>query len=384
MSKVVHRLKTTARWVALAKPTGTPGGFELTDALLTITLMLLVFGITMVYSASAVFAAGRHRTDTFFLTRQLWAAGFGLVLLFAIREVSPDRWRPHLKWILIAGIAALVMVLIPGIGRTAGGARRWLPLGFAPVQPAELAKLLVIVFMAHALARRAEGKTTASLWQAAAWAEILVALVLLEPDFGTAVILQLMIVVMLFLGGAKMGGLFLAGLAAVPVCFYLIQSTPYRLRRISSFWDPFADRRGAGYQLSEALVSIGSGGTFGVGLGDGRQKLYFLPEAHTDFIFAIIGEELGFAGVMLLVALFFAYLFVCYRLAARQTDPFRRTLILGLGFWLIVQAGMNMAVASGLVPTKGLTLPFVSYGGSSLVSCLLATGLILAAAKETP
>jgi cell division protein FtsW len=341
-----------------------------------------VYGITMVYSASAVFAAGRFKDDTYFLTRQLMFAGAGIVLLLGVRMLSPEWLRRQLRWVLFAGVSALVLVLIPGIGHVAGGARRWLPLGVAPLQPAEFAKLLVVLFMAHAIARRSEGRTQASLWTSALLAESLVVLVLLEPDFGTAVILQLMIVAMLFLGGARMGPLLAALIAAVPVAAYLIVSAPYRMRRVQAFLDPFADRRGAGYQLGEALISIGSGGITGVGLGDSRQKLYFLPEAHTDFIFAIIGEELGLLGIAVLVGLFAAYLYIAYRIAKSQTSPYRRALVLGLAIWLVLQAATNMAVATGLLPTKGLTLPFISSGGSSLLACCLATGLILAAAER--
>lgn len=351
----------------------------LDEALFVVTLLLLVFGLTMVYSASAVFAHGRFGEDTYFLQRQALHAAAGLLLILSIRFVPTTLLRRHLNVVLGVGLLLLVLVAIPGIGRVAGGARRWLPLGPFSVQPAELSKLLVIVFMARAIARRAEGVSQRSLWVSAAWSQVLAVLVLLERDLGTAIVLELCVLIMLFVGGAKLRGLFIAVVALVPVGAYLVYSQPYRIKRVSVFLDPFADRHGAGYQLSEAFISFGSGGLFGAGLGDGRQKLFFLPEAHTDFIFSIVGEELGFVGIVTLIALFATYLWLCAAMAARAQDPFNKSIILGVSLWLISQAAINMAVATGMLPTKGLTLPFISYGGSSLLVTCLGTALVLAA-----
>ncbi len=362
---------------------------SLGDRLLAVMLALLVLGLVMVYSSSAVFAAGRYQDDAFFFLRQLKFALLGLAGFFLVARLPIERLRPHMKWLIVAGALVLVLVLVPGIGKVSGGARRWLPLGFALVQPAELAKLLVIVFMANVLARRDEAAAArpdaaedkSSLWAAAGFVQVLVFLVLLERDFGTAVMLEIIVSTMLFVGGVKLGPLLVAGITALPVAGYLIYSEPYRWRRIVGFMNPFADRRGAGYQLSEALISMGSGGASGLGLGDGRQKLYFLPEAHTDFIFAIVGEELGFLGCGLLIALFGMYLWLGQRIGRRAATPFQRYVALGTAFWLVLQAGVNMCVATGLLPTKGLTLPFISYGGSSLIVCCLATGLVYAVAR---
>lgn len=358
-----------------------PPTFTLADALFAVTLALVVFGLTMVYSASAVFAAMKFGNDTFFFFRQLAYAVFGLLLLLVLRHVSPEALRRHLRWIWTLMLIALLLVLIPGIGHMAGGARRWLSLGIAPLQPAEFAKIVVVLFLAHALARRSENRAQGSIIASTFWAEAMVVLVLCERDFGTAAILQLIVLIMLYLGDLRLRKLLVAVLFLVPIGLYLIHSSPYRMRRMTAFLDPFSARKDAGYQLSEALISIGSGGSFGVGLGDSRQKLFFLPEAHTDFIFAIIGEELGLLGVIFLATLYGAYLFVAYRIAKKQTSPFRRYLVLGFGFWVVMQAAINMAMASGLLPTKGLTLPFISSGGSSLIVCLIATGIILAAAE---
>lgn len=356
---------------------------RLDESLLIVTLCLLVFGLTMVYSASAVFAHGRYKDDMFFLSRQALHAGAGLLLILSVRFVPISWLRRNLNIVLGVGIVLLVLVAIPGIGRVAGGARRWLPIGPFAVQPAELSKLLVIAFLARAVARRAEGTSTRSLWISAAWAQLFAGLVLLERDLGTAIVIEMCVVIMLFVGGAKLRGLAIGIASLVPVGVYLVQSQPYRMSRIRVFLDPFSDRRGTGYQAVEAQISFGSGGIFGVGLGDGRQKLFFLPEAHTDFIFAIIGEELGFLGIVLLIVLFAAYLWTCARIAARVHDAFAKALVLGISLWLVSQAAINMMVATGLLPTKGLTLPFISYGGSSLLVSCLATAIVLAAERSS-
>lgn len=350
----------------------------LADALFAVTLALLVYGVTMVYSASAVFAGKRYGTDTYFMTRQLSFCVLGLILMWGVKRIGLETFQKHLPKLWMIGAVVLILVLIPGIGKTAGGARRWLPIAGIPIQPAEFAKILVILLMAHAIARKeARALPESHLWKMALWSQLFVFLVLCERDFGTTVILELLVVLMLFLGGARLGWLIAFLAACVPIAVYLVQKSPYRMRRVNAFWDPFSDRRGAGYQLGEALISIGSGGPFGTGLGDSRQKLYFLPEAHTDFIFAIIGEELGFLGVLLLIALFAAYLGIAFAIARRAKSLFARNAVLGLSFWIVLQAAINMCVATGLLPTKGLTLPFISSGGSSLLSCLVATGLIM-------
>ena len=359
-----------------------PRDLRLHDALLLVVLALIVLGLTMVYSSSAVFAAGRYKDDAFFFLRQLKFAAMGLAGM-AIAAQIPAVWiRKNLRWILAIGIVLLVAVLLPGVGKVSGGARRWLPLGVVLVPPAELATLLVVLFMAHALARRADGENKSSMWVAFGFIQAFAVLVLLERDLGTAFVIELVSLVMLFIAGAKIGPMLVAAVAAVPVLAALIFIEPYRVRRVTAFIDPFTDRQGAGYQLSEALISLGSGGWFGLGLGDGRQKLYFLPEAHTDFIFAVVGEELGFLGTIVLITLFTAFLLLSAAIARRQKTTFGRFLALGIGAWIVLQAGVNMCVATGLLPTKGLTLPFISYGGSSLITCCVAVGILYSLAKR--
>jgi cell division protein FtsW len=289
----------------------------------------------------------------------------------------------RLAWLaypaLLCAIALLIAVLIPGIGSTAGGARRWIRLPGFSLQPAELAKLALVVYLAYSLAKKRDKVKVFSVGflPHCLIAGVLMLLALREPDFGTAVTMGLILFALLFAAGTRLSYIVGSLLAALPVVYHLVASNPYRMNRILAFIDPWAHRHDVGYQISESLMSVGSGGLTGLGLGDGRQKLFFLPEAHTDFIFSIIGEELGLLGVALVVALYALLVWRGFRAAFNASEPFGAYLALGLTTLLGVQATVNMAVAMGMLPTKGLTLPFVSYGGSSLVVCLAATGLLL-------
>ncbi|MBW2405434.1 MAG: putative lipid II flippase FtsW [Deltaproteobacteria bacterium] len=273
----------------------------------------------------------------------------------------------------------LMVAVALGFGRSAGGATRWLTVGPVNVQPAELAKLAMIMWLAHSLAKKSNQMRTFSIGflPHVLVAGLLMLLCLAQPDFGSAVMIALLTFVVLFAAGAKAGYLLGCVLLAIPVGYAAIASSPYRMRRIQAFLEPFEHRQGAGYQITESLMSFGSGGWTGVGLGDGRQKLLFLPEAHTDFISAIIGEELGFIGIVLLCAAFGWVVFRGLRAAWRAQDEYAGYLAVGMTLFIGLQAFTNLAVAMGLLPTKGLALPFVSYGGSSLLVNAAAAGIIL-------
>jgi cell division protein FtsW len=277
-------------------------------------------------------------------------------------------------------MVCLVAIFVPGLGHAAGGARRWVHLGPLNFQPSELAKPALILYLAWSLSRKQDRMADfkAGFLGPVLIAGIPIGLILLQPDFGTAVSLALVVCLMLFVAGARVSYLMGAGLLALPVVYHLVASTPYRMRRIMAFLDPWSTRHAAGYQVAESLISIGSGGLAGVGLGDGRQKLFFLPEAHTDFIYSIIGEELGLIGTVLIIALFALLVWRGLKAAYAAEDAFGAYLALGLTAILGLQASLNMAVAMGLLPTKGLTLPFISYGGTSLVLSLTAAGILLA------
>ncbi|WP_342375587.1 putative lipid II flippase FtsW [Myxococcus stipitatus] len=347
--------------------------------LLCAVLALVTIGLVMVYSASAVLAQDKLGDSLYFFKRQLTAAGMGLVAMAVAMKVG---WRKLARWaypLLLAAIVLLVLVAIPGIGSTAGGARRWIRLPGFSLQPAEVAKFAWVVYLSYSLAKKREKVATFSVGflPHLALCGILVMLCMLQPDFGSSVLLVFMLFVLLFAAGAKLSYLVGSILLALPLAYVAIASSPYRMKRILAFLDPWAHRHDVGYQVAESLMSIGSGGVSGLGLGDGRQKLFFLPEAHTDFIFSILGEETGLVGVGVLVTLYAIVLWRGVRASLAAGETFGT--YLGLGFTSIIafQATVNMCVAMGLLPTKGLTLPFVSYGGTSLVVLMSAAGVLL-------
>jgi cell division protein FtsW len=349
------------------------------DVTLAATLVgLIAFGVVMVYSASAVYANNMFGDGYHFLLRQTIFAAAAFVVLIVSTRVNISLLRRSTYPVLLIAVVLMVAVAL-GLGRSAGGATRWLAVGPVNVQPAELAKLAMIMWLAHSLAKKSNRVRTFSIGflPHVLVAGLLMLLCLAQPDFGSAVMIALLTFVVLFAAGAKAGYLLGCVLLAVPVGYAAIASSPYRMRRIQAFLEPFEHRQGAGYQITESLMSFGSGGWTGVGLGDGRQKLLFLPEAHTDFISAIIGEELGFIGVVLLCAAFGWVVFRGLRAAWRAQDEYAGYLAVGMTLFIGLQAFTNLAVAMGLLPTKGLALPFVSYGGSSLLVNAAAAGIIL-------
>ena len=349
------------------------------DVSLAATLVgLIAFGVVMVYSASAVFASNMFGNGYHFLIRQTVFAALAFVVLMVFAHVPINALRRSTYPLLLIAVVLMIAVAL-GFGRSAGGATRWLAMGPVNVQPAELAKLAMIMWLAHSLAKKANRVRTFSIGflPHVLVAVLLMLLCLAQPDFGSAVMIALLTFVVLFAAGAKAGYLLGCVLVGLPVGYAAIASSPYRMRRIQAFLEPFEHRQGAGYQITESLMSFGSGGWTGVGLGDGRQKLLFLPEAHTDFISAIIGEELGFVGVALLCSAFAWVVLRGLRAAWRAQDEYAGYLAAGMTLFIGLQAFTNLAVAMGLLPTKGLALPFVSYGGSSLLVNAAAAGIIL-------
>jgi cell division protein FtsW len=352
--------------------------------LLWAVLALTGIGLVMIYSASAVSARQRLGDDFFYLKRQMIAALVGIgAMLFAMR-LGYRRLQALAYPLLLMGFIALCVVLIPGIGQSTGGARRWIRFPGASLQPAELAKLSFVVYLAYSLSKKREKVRVFSIGflPHCLVALLFMGLCLLEPDFGSAVEIALLLFAMLFAGGARISWLVGSLLAAAPFVYLAIARSPYRKRRILAFLDPWSHRHDIGYQIAESLISIGSGGLFGLGLGDGRQKLYFLPEAHTDFIFSIIGEELGLFGSALVISLYGIVLWRGFRAALNATEAFGSYLALGLTSLIGFGALVNLGVAMGALPTKGLTLPFISYGGTSLVGSLFAAGILLSISQS--
>ena len=349
------------------------------DPWLSVALLFLVsLGLVLVYSSSSVYAARAFADPQRFLKSQAVWATLGLVALVGAARVPRSVLQQRCGWLVLAVCACCTAVLVPGIGHKVGGARRWLVLGPLSCQPSEAVKLVVVVLLAALLARRMrlQQASRVGLYLPVLVTQIPVALVLLEPDLGTALVIELVMALMVFVAGLRLRTFVFLGTLSLPVLYHLIIGTPFRLRRLMSYVDPWAYRSTVGYQVTEALISIGAGGLWGVGLGEGKQKLFFLPEAHTDFIFAILAEELGLVGVLLLLGAFALVITRGLNMAMHAPHDFDRYLALGLTALIGIPAVFNAAVATGLLPTKGLPLPLVSYGGSNLVITLAAAGML--------
>jgi cell division protein FtsW len=352
--------------------------------MLAAVLFLVGLGVVVVYSASSVFAGAELGDSLFFLKRQAVFALIGAAALIVGASIDPAKLERLAYPLLAACFVLLVAVLVPGIGRSAGGARRWIELGPVALQAGEVMKVGLVLYLAMSLAKKRDRMKSFSvgLLPHVLVPGMAMVLLMFEPDFGTSVLLAAVTFIMLFVGGARVGYLAGALLLMIPVALHVVANSPYRMRRVMAFLDPWAHRSDIGYQITESLMTLGSGGLFGLGIGDGRQKLFFLPAAHTDFVFAIIGEELGFLGVVSVIVAFFVIGWRGVSAALRHEDLFRSYLSLGLVALLSCQALFNIAVVLGLVPTKGITLPFVSYGGSSLIISMGMAGLLLRLVAE--
>ena len=349
-------------------------------ALMLLPLALTVVGVLMVYSSSAILGITRHQDPDYFFTRQLLRAGIGVAAMLVCARVRLRDLEAAAPWLLGAAVALLAVVFVAG--HVSNGATRWLRVGLFTLQPTDLARLAVVVFLASRLKRHPPGDLGFVRGVGLPFVVVvaLAGLILLQPNLSSAALLTLTGLAMLFLAGARLPHLLIpvgAGLAAGVLA---LLTHPYQMQRIASFVDFLfhgtLDARGTGWQLDQSLIAIGSGGWLGRGLGGGLQKYLFLPEAHTDFIFSILAEELGFLGATLLLVMFAFYLWRCLRAAARATDPFAHLLAAGLTVQVGLYALVNLAVATGLAPTTGLPLPFVSYGGSALLANMAAAGLL--------
>jgi len=353
--------------------------------LLGAVLALLALGLVMVYSASAVTALEKTGNGFYFLQRQLAAAAVGLLAMATALKLGYRRLARLAYPLLVVTLLLLLAVLVPGVGTLVGGARRWIRFPGVSIQPAEVAKFTWVIYLAYSLAKKRDKVASFSIGflPHLLLAGVLVGLCMAQPDFGSAVELLVLLFVLLFAAGTKLSYLVGSVLLALPLAYHAVAHSPYRLKRITAFLDPWAHRHDVGYQVAQSLISVGSGGFWGLGLGESRQKLFFLPEAHTDFIFSIIGEELGLFGAAATVLLYGVIVWRGTRAALRANETFGTYLGLGLTALLGVQAVVNMSVAMGMLPTKGLTLPFVSYGGCSLVVSMAAAGVLLSLSAST-
>lgn len=348
--------------------------------ILLLAVVLTCFGIVMVYSSSSVMAVKRYHGDgLYFLKRQLAYALGGFLIMVAAMRLDYQRLRKLAVPFLLCCLLLLVAVFIPGLGSRAGGASRWVRFPGFNLQPAEFAKLGLVLYMAHSLAKKKEKIKSFKLGFLPYMVvlAILLGLLLTQPDLGSSLVLGGVAVTMLLAAGTRLS--YLAGVMvlAVPFVVWAVVHKAYRLKRIMIYLDPWQDPTGGGFQIIQSWIAFGTGGLFGNGLGEGKQKLFYLPEAHTDFIFSVVGEELGWLGVGVIAAMFLMLVLLGLRTALRARDDFGRHLAFGISVLLGIEAFTNMAVVMGMLPTKGLTLPFISYGGSSLVCTLLAVGILL-------
>ena len=347
--------------------------------LLGAVLLLLMLGVVMVYSASAVYAGARLGDPLWFLKRQAAGALVGLAALLGAMKLGYRRLESLAVPLVLISLALLALLQVPGFGVTAGGARRWLRLGFLTFQPSELGKIALVIWLARSLARKQERIRVFSVGflPHLIMLGLFSVLLMLEPDFGTTVVLGVVTFAILFVAGARLTWLMALAGAAAPVLALLVWRSPYRIQRVLTFLDPWKDPRGHGYQTVESLLGFGAGGAFGVGLGESHQKLFFLPAAHTDFILSIVGEELGFAGVAGVLLLFAVIVWRGVRAAHAAPEAFGCWIALGLTLLLGVEALVNSGMALALLPTKGMALPFLSYGMSSVIASCAAAGILL-------
>lgn len=356
--------------------------------LFTLTVVLVSFGLVTLYSASAVMAQSSGLADYHFVVRQAVGAGVGLVLLALLARLD-YRWLRQVAWPLaLLSILLLMIVVMPGTEGMApriNGARRWLMIGPVVLQPSEFAKLSLIVWTAALAVKKQERLPSLSrglLPFLVIWF-VVIGLILLQPNLSAAVIVGLLAALVVFAAGARIGHFILLGVVGLPILWGQVESVAYRMRRVLAFLDPTQDQAGMSYQINQALIALGSGEIFGRGFGRGGQKFGFLPELHNDFIFAVIGEEWGFVGTLLVVLLFAGFALFGYRVARRAPDLFGMLLAIGATNLIVVQALLHMMVNTALVPTTGVTLPFFSYGRSSLLVSMAAVGILISISRAS-
>jgi len=377
-SAQASRVSSRATLLSRRRRTQAPLDFPL----LLVALGLLAFGMVMVSSASMTIGDTCCKDPLYFVHRHALALGLALAAGLAAFYVPVERWQRSGAWFFLIGVLLLILVLIPGLGRNVNGATRWIPLGPFSLQPSELMKLFAVIYVSGYLVRHADlvASRLSGFVRPMLLVGVAAVLILKQPDFGTTAVMLAAVMGLLFLGGvsvlpfAVLFGTVLLGLAV------LVLTSEYRMKRVLSFLNPWEDAFNSGYQLTQALIGFGRGEWLGVGLGNGIQKQYFLPEAHTDFLASVIGEELGLVGMLVVIAAFAFITWRAFRLGGRaeaQGQPFAAYTAQGIGLWLGLQAFVNIGVNVGLLPTKGLTLPFLSYGSNSLIAASMGIAILL-------
>jgi cell division protein FtsW len=346
---------------------------------LMMAVILTCFGVVMVYSASSVMAAKKFHDGFYFLKRQSLYALVGFGAMAVAMHIDYHIWKKWAVPLFFACFFMLLLVFVPGIGGTAKGASRWIRLPGFNFQPSELAKVALIVYMAYSLDKRQEKlrQFASGFFPYLMILGVFIVVLLKQHDMGAAMTMGTVAIVMLFAAGTRVQYILGMGLVALPGICYLVFTEAYRMRRITAFLDPWQDPTDAGFQIIQSWLALGTGGFLGQGLGEGKQKLFYLPEAHTDFILSVCGEELGFVGVIVIASMFLLLVQRSIRVAIAAEDNFGRFLAFGIAILIGMEAFINMAVVTGMLPTKGIALPFLSYGGSSLIISLCAIGVLL-------
>ncbi len=352
------------------------------DKILLISVIILsLFGLLMIYSSSSIWATYKYNDPYKYFKSQAIFLILGYFIIFITSKVDYHIYKKYSNHILIISIILLILVLIPGIGTIRNGSRSWFGIGSFGIQPSEFAKLGLIIFTSKYLTRNKIKDIKSSVLPILLIVLLIFGLIMLQPDFGTGVIIVITIVALLFVSGVNMSFFIKIGLLGLIGVVILVIIAPYRLERITSFLNPWKDPLGSGFQIIQSMYAIGPGGLLGMGLGNSIQKHFYLPEPQTDFIFSIISEELGFAGILIVTTLFITIIYRSITISIKQEDNFAKYLSFGITFSLAFQTLLNLMVVVGLIPVTGVTLPFLSYGGSSLLISLLSIGIVLNISK---
>jgi len=352
--------------------------------LLFVVILLALFGILMVYSSSSTWSMYKYQTPYKFLIAQSIFFIFGLIIIIILQFINPQIYEKYANLIALGAFILLVLVLIPGIGKIRNGSRSWFGIGPLGIQPSEFAKIALIIYTAKYLAHNDTSRWNIkkSLGPLFFLICLFFILIMLEPDFGTACVIIATLIAMIFIAGPNLSFFLKIGLLGLGGIIILIIIAPYRLQRIIAYLNPWSDPLGSGFQIIQSLYAIGPSGLLGKGFGNSIQKNFYLPEPQTDFIFSIIAEEFGFLGVLIVIGSFSFIFYRCLKISLKCPNLFYKYIVFGLSFGLILQALLNILVVTGTIPTTGITLPFLSYGGSSLLTSMISIGIILNISKH--
>jgi cell division protein FtsW len=358
-----------------------------TEPILSVLLTaFLVFGLFMVYSTTSILSFERYGSDTYFVSRHIIHLSIGLCVAFLFTRIKLSWLQQHAYVIFGLSFLLLLLTFIPGVGTTLGGAKRWLMIGGVSIQPSEFFKVAFLLFLATSICKKIERQTlqffSIGIIPHVFITALLCIILVKQPDFGNAVVYLTLMVFLLYIAGAKFSHLLIMVLAIAPIAVYEVTRSPYRLKRVLTFLNPWADPMNQGFQIIQSLFSFSSGEIFGKGLGNSQGKLFFVPESHSDFVFAIMGEELGFIGIFVILFLWCSFLARGFKIARECKDTFSYLVASGSVFLLTLQSLIHMMVNLSLLPAKGMNMPFISTGGSNLILCLILTGLLLNCAAQ--